>query len=269
MNTNKSCVALTKNMDLLKKETKKECCSYCGKDYTRKTSLQRHQILCETIHKSKRDKLCEQEESSDIPSRQQLYQIIQELAIKYDKLQEKMNDLQKWVQTKKKKVNIIEWLNNNHPQSISFQMWMKSINVTESHVKLLIEENIVQTMNTILRDNLQPEKGKPFASFSQKTNQIYTFAESPNEWRLLTQEDFATLIKQIHSRILRELCEWRNKNAKEIAESEKMSELYNKTVIKLMGLNFNPDSTALVKIRSNLYNSLKIDLKQTLELEFE
>ena len=116
---------------------------------------------------------------------------------------------------------------------------------------------------------LQPEKGKPFASFSQKTNQIYTFSDDSNEWKLLTQDDYIILIKQIHSRILRELCEWRNKNAKDIAENEKMSELYNKTVIKLMGLNFNPDTSALVKIRANLYNSLKIDLKQTVELEFE
>ena len=254
---------------MFKSEQKKESCKCCGKDYTRKTSLHRHQILCEMIFKSKRDKICEQEETSDIPSRQQLYQIIQELAIKYDTLQEKMNEMQKWVQTKKKRVNIIEWLNNNHPQSISFQTWMKSIHVSESHIKLLIEENIVQTMNTILRENLHPEKGKPFASFSQKANQIYTFDDNLKEWRILTQEDFTTLIKQIHSRILRELCEWRNTNAKEIAENEKMSELYNKTVIKLMGLNFSQDSASLVKIRSNLYNSLKIDLKQTLELEFE
>jgi hypothetical protein len=256
-------------MELFKKENKTACCKYCGKDYTRKTSLQRHEILCETIYKSKREKTCDQEETTDIPSRQQLYQIIQELAIKYDKLQEKMNDMQKWVQTKKKKVNIIEWLNNNHPQSISFQSWMKSIHVSDTHVKLLIEENIVQTMNTILRDNLQPEKGKPFASFSQKANQLYTFDDNPKEWRNLNQDDFVIIIKQIHSRLLRELCEWRNKNAKEIAENEKMSDLYNKTVIKLMGLNFNPDSSALSKIRSTLYNSLKIDLKQTLELEFE
>lgn len=256
-------------MELFKKESKKELCTYCGKGYTRKTSLQRHEILCETIHKSKRDKICEQEETSDIPSRQQLYQIIQELAVKYEKLQDKMNEMQKWVKTKKKKINIIDWLNTNHPQSISFQTWIKSMNVTELHVKILMEENIVQTMNTILRNNLQPEKGKPFASFSQKANQIYTFSEDSNEWRLLTQDDYIILIKQIHSRILRELCEWRNKNAKDIAENEKMSELYNKTVIKLMGLNFNPDASALVKIRSNLYNSLKIDLKQTVELEFE
>lgn len=245
----------------------KECCNYCGKGYTRKMSLQRHVILCETIHKSKREKVCEQEETTDIPSREQLYQIIQELAIKYDNLNEKMQEMQKWVQSKKKRIDIIEWLNENHSQSMPFQSWMKTIQVQEKHVELLMEENIVQTINSILRDNLQIEKGKPFAAFSQKTNILYAFDES-NQWITFSSEKYILLIKQIHSRILRELCDWRNKNAKEIAESEKMSELYNKTVIKLMGLNFNQDSAALSKIHAALYSSLKVELKQTIELEF-
>jgi len=245
----------------------KECCIYCGKNYTRKLSLQRHVILCETLHKSKREKICDEEESTDIPSRQQLYQIIQELAIKYDKLNEKMQEMQKWVQIKKKKIDIIEWLNVNYSQALPFQSWIKTIQVQEKHIELLIEENIVQTINTIIRDNLQLEKGKPFAAFSYKANTLYMFDES-NQWKTFVSEDYISLIKQIHSRILRELCEWRNKNSKEISENEKMSELYNKTVIKLMGLNFNQDSVALSKIHSTLYNNLKIDLKQTVDLEF-
>ena len=247
---------------------KKESCVYCGKCYTRKTSLQRHTILCETIHKSKREKICEEEESTDIPSRQQLYKIIQELAVKYDNLEEKMRDLQKWVQTKKKKIDIIEWLNTNHSQTIPFSTWLKTIQVEETHVQLLMEENIVQKINAILRDNLHVAKGKPFAAFSQKANVLYIFDET-SKWKIFTSEEYILLIKQIHSRILRELCEWRTKNAKEISENEKISDLYNKTVIKLMGLNFIQDSTALSKIRTNLYNNLKIDMKQVMELEFE
>lgn len=253
---------------MYKQEQKKESCPYCGKDYTRKTSLHRHVILCETIHKSKRENTCDKEESTDMPSYQQLYQIIQELALKYDKLYEKMQEMQKWVQTKKRKIDILDWLNENYPQALPIQTWTKTIVVRESDVQLLMEENIVQTINCVLQNNLRSEKGKTFVSFVQKANVIYTYDES-NIWRVLTQDDYILFIKQIHSRILRELCEWRNKNSEEIAENEKMSELYNKTVIKLMGLNFNPLTTALSKIRSTLYNRLKVDLKKTVELEFE
>lgn len=244
-----------------------ECCNYCGKGYTRKTSLQRHVILCETIYKTKREQICEKEESSDIPSREQLYHIIQELAIKYEKLDEKMQEVQKWLQLKKKKIDIVEWLNINKPKEepTALQEWIKKIRVKDTHVQLLMEENIVTAINAILRDAEQ----KPFASFVQKTNIIYAFQSFETGWKVFSSDEYIHLIKQIHSRILKELCEWRLKNIKEIAENEKMSELYNKTVIKLMGLNFNQDSAALSKIRTNLYNSLKIDLKQTVELEFE
>ena len=245
-----------------------QLCEYCGKSYTRKVSLQRHTLLCEVVHKTKREKICDEEENTDIPSRAQLYQIIQELAAKYDSLNEKMQEMQKWVQTKKKKLDIIQWLNTNKPVtnvSLSFQIWTKKIQVQETHIQLLMEENIVQTINTILRDNLLNEK--PVAAFVQKNNIIYCQDETTCNWKQLESDEFILLIKQIHSKILRELCEWRNKNASEIASNDKMSELYNKTVIKLMGLNFSQDSTALSKIRVNLYNSLKIEFKQTIEFE--
>uniref|UniRef100_A0A6C0BBC8 C2H2-type domain-containing protein n=1 Tax=viral metagenome TaxID=1070528 RepID=A0A6C0BBC8_9ZZZZ len=245
----------------------KDCCNYCGKGYTRKTSLQRHVLLCEIVHKTKREKICDQEETTDIPSRQQLYQIIQELAIKYHTQQQQIEEMQKWIQIKKRKMNLIEWLETNHPQSLPFQIWMKTIQVQEKHIDLLMAETIVQTITCILRDNLQPEKGKPFAAFSQKANTIYIFDES-QQWQTFFSENYLLLIKQIHSRILRELCEWRNKHLKEIAENEKISEIYNKTVMKLMGLNFNQDSTALSKIRTNLYQYVKIEIKQTVELDF-
>ena len=178
-----------------------------------------------------------------------------------------MQEVQKWLQLKKKKIDIVEWLNINKPKEeiTALQDWIKKVRVKDTHVQLLMDENIVTAMNAILRDT---EKN-PFASFVQKANIIYAFHSSETGWKVFSSDEYINLLKQIHSRILKELCDWRLKNIKEITENEKMSELYNKTVIKLMGLNFNQDSSALSKIRTNLYNSLKIDLKQTVELEFE
>ena len=46
-----------------------------------------------------------------------------------------------------------------------------------------------------------------------------------------------------------------------------MSEVYNKTLIKLMSANFTIEYTS--KIRINLYNYLKKDMKTIMEYEFE
>jgi hypothetical protein len=60
-----------------------QCCPHCDKKYTRKSSYTRHVILCEVLHQTKREKKCAEEETTDIPTTRQLYNIIQELAIKY------------------------------------------------------------------------------------------------------------------------------------------------------------------------------------------
>ena len=50
----------------------KHSCKYCGKEYTRKTAHSRHVILCEIFYKNntqtRREKDCEEEESTSIPS---------------------------------------------------------------------------------------------------------------------------------------------------------------------------------------------------------
>ena len=78
-------------------------CGLCNKSYTRKTSYDRHVILCEILHQSKREKKCKGQELSDIPSHTQLFLIVQELALKNQILETKMIEMQKWVETKKKK----------------------------------------------------------------------------------------------------------------------------------------------------------------------
>ena len=81
-------------------------CHHCGKGYTRKNSHYKHVLLCDVIHTSTRQLVCDEEESTDIPTIRQLYFIIQEMAVKYNKLEKKMEEMQKAVPVKKKKLVI-------------------------------------------------------------------------------------------------------------------------------------------------------------------
>ena len=56
-----------------------------------------------------------------------LYQIILELGNKFNKLEEKVDELNKWVVKTKKKINIIEWLNNNIKPEIKFDFLIEKI----------------------------------------------------------------------------------------------------------------------------------------------
>ena len=260
-------------------------CDFCGKKNTRKSTHVKHVILCEVLHSTKRERVCEEEESSDIPSRRQLYEIIQEMAMKYSIMEKKMEEMQKWVDKKKKKINIIEWLNVNKSLEIndnSYKDWVSRLIITEEHVRTLMEQNIVETIIKIFRDNLNCEREKekenkyknPIICFTQKANIFYICDENISNsnnitWKKQSNEEYILLIQKIHSLIWRELIEWKKLNKENIENNDKIADLYNKTIIKLAGLNFEYDSAALTKIKTQLYIYLKLDVKQFIEYEFE
>jgi hypothetical protein len=88
-----------------------QCCVHCGKSYKKKTILEKHVILCELLTKTKKGIIIEQED--DIPSQHKIYNILLELGVKFNQLEEKVDELNKWVVKKKKKINVVEWLNAN------------------------------------------------------------------------------------------------------------------------------------------------------------
>ena len=77
------------------------------------------------------------------------------------------------------------------------------------------------------------------------------------------------MLKRIHGKLVKALCEWHDKNVEKINRSDKMQILYNKTMIKLMGANFTQDSQILSKIKNDLYHQIKTDIKNVIEYEFE
>ena len=256
-------------------------CGLCNKSYTRKTSYDRHIILCEILHQSKREKKCKGQELSDIPSHTQLFLIVQELALKNQILETKMIEMQKWVENKKKKLNVLLWLNTNITPSVTYTEWVNGLNVTQDDLQYLIEQNIADTLAGIIRKNLQQEDGKshPLFCFVQKSNVFYIYdnigteqkqkQEQEKEWKPLTTEIFIKLLNKIHFKMVRELCIWRDKNREAIREIDSVGLLFCKTNTKLMGVNFAPESLLVSKVRTSIYNYAKTDLKNMIEYEFE
>jgi hypothetical protein len=83
-----------------------QCCLHCGKGYKTRVNLEKHLILCELVHKSKKITINEEEEL-EIPSQKKIFQMLLELGQKYNKLEEKVDEINKWVVKKKKKINVI------------------------------------------------------------------------------------------------------------------------------------------------------------------
>jgi hypothetical protein len=243
----------------------KYSCPVCKKQYSRKLSLERHNILCDYKTKSKIEIIVEEEELNDKPSYDELVKIVQELSIKYIKMETKVGEMQQWIDRKKKKVDIITWLNTNENSTVGFLEWVSIIvNVLPEHFIHLMEYTIFQTIQHIFDYNLIEKKGfvYPIKCFSQKNN-IFYICENTEDgnsiWREMELTDFIMLLKKIHNKLLYELTAWKKANQNLFNDNSKISDQFNKAVIKLMSVGFTQDAN-ISRIKTTLYNCLKVDL---------
>ena len=278
MYTNKqmdNALDITKHNELtLPTGINKYCCSLCKKAYTRKSSLDKHKILCDFKSKTKQEHQVDEEELGDTPTHEQLVKIVQELTFKYVKMEEKMEHLQKWVNQKKQKIKVIDWLNEHVSSTIGFKEWITLVQVLPDHALSLFENNIFQTVQVIIEYNFTQNADfvYPIKCFSQKTNIFYVCEKTPENkcvWEQVPTDAILVFFKKIQSKLIGELTKWKLANKAQIDGNDKLSDQFNKAVIKLMSVNFTTQDVGASRLRNSLYTFLKTDLKNLIEYEFE
>lgn len=261
-------------MSIVENNNSKLCCIVCNKKYTKKSSLDKHKILCDFKTKTKRELKIEDEEQEDIPTYSQLVKIVQEMSLKMTKMEDKIEEFKKWVDKKKRKLNVIGWLNDNIIPTYGFLEWVNiQLSVKEEHFENLMENSLFHTIQQVMEFNL-PESNEiiyPIHCFTEKMGIFYICEKDENgkaQWKQLALNDFIILLKTIQNRMIRVLTKWKSDNQYKIEDNDKISELFNKAVIKLMNMSFHQDAS-MSRIRNNLFNYLKTDLKTKIDYEFE
>lgn len=267
---------------MLSINSKQCCCTWCGKGYKTKINLEKHTILCELIHKSSKKRVTNKNTSDlndydeigdDLPSPKKMYQMLLELGYKYSKLEEKMNEVNKFVVKKKQKINVIEWLNSNVTPSLVFDKLIDKIIVIDSDIEFLLENNFLDTINLILSRFLYKNcDSQPLFAFVQKVNIFYAFVESSDKgsatWVELSKDNLCLFLMRIQMKISKAFHEWKKVRADKIREEDSFAILCDKTLIKIMGNEFKSDIT-FNKMRGVIYNKMKTDMKAMIEYEFE
>lgn len=247
-----------------------KCCVYCGKSYKKKTNLERHILLCELLSKTKKGIVLEEDDEDDVFSQRKIYNILLELGIKFNKLEEKVDELSKWVVKKKKKINIIEWLNANMRSAIKFDNLIEKIHITQDDVKYLFENSFADTLNRIFSRNIYnlSENEYPIFAFVQKSNTFYIYDDESVGWIELDREKLSKFLNRVHIKLLRVYGEYKKENAEKICDDESFSILCDKTSLKIMSVDFRED-LIFGKIKTNMYSRMKTDMKGLVEYEFE
>jgi uncharacterized protein YeeX (DUF496 family) len=246
-----------------------QCCLHCGKSYKKRVNLEKHLVICELLEKSKRQTFILEEEEEQIPSQKKMFQMLIELGQKYNRLEEKVDEINKWVVKKKKKVNVLDWLNANVTPNVTFENIIDKIVVTEQDVKYLLVNSFYDVLHELFSRTIYKfdENENPIFAFIQKSNIFYIY-NSEKVWLELTSDILIKFLNKVHMKVFKAFYDWKNTKKDNIKSDDSFATTCDKTLVKLMGVEFKQEST-LSRIKNAMFSKMKTDMKGLVEYEFE
>lgn len=270
---------------LHKQESNPYKCVLCKKEYKLKSNYTKHTLFCETINKTHYERIREND-TDKMPTMREMYSILLEVTAKYSQLEKKMEEMTKWTEIKKRKLNVIEWLNETNLSTISFNEWCSSnIIITRKHLDIMFKHDYIHGCIEIIKDLLSSTdlNKLPLKSFNQKENTLFiatlnTFnceeegndndkeSSSYIKWEIMSDKIFIEFISKISKQLLTEFIKWQKENADKIYDDE-FSNKYAVNFQKILGGN-NTQEYNNSRIKKELYKYLKTNLKNIIEYEF-
>ena len=244
------------------------CCVNCGKGYKTRNGLDRHLVLCEIVHKIKSGAKVAEEVEVEIPSPKIMYQMILQLAEKYQRLEEKTSEMNKWVVKKKKKMDVVVWLNESVKPDYEFDKVADRVVIEEADVEFMLDNTLHETIYRVLFRVFVADDVVvvPVFAFNQKQGVLYMYEKE--KWTELPADRLTRLLNICQRKISKAMLDWKKKHKDEINASDAFATRYDKAVLRLMSIEFRENGQTN-KAKNALYNRLKTDAKTVIEYEFE
>lgn len=224
--------------------------------------------LCELMSKTTRERKLENEERADTPTVRALYEIILELNHKMIKMDHKMQEMSKWVDSKKRKINMVDWLQEKHTEGITmdWDQFTKSFRVQREQLDHLFQTDYTSSIVTILADKLSQEStlNNPLKAFDHQINTFFAYVNK--QWCILPDKLLQNLINIIGKQLLDEFVLWQTENASRMDQDD-FALKYSANVKKIMGGNLSREQI-YTKIKIELYKCLKVHVKSIMEYQF-
>ena len=149
-----------------------------------------------------------------------------------------------------KKVDIIDWLNNNITTKYDYYTIIKNIKIKKIVLNYLTSHSHKETFLTIIHSTLLDYEF--IFSFASKTKKFYGYYKSI--WRELNEIDLLKLFNKIETLLYRLFQEWQSENQVKIQDSSsKEYDMYQNLIFKLC----DPSVNKYNSIKSELYENIK------------
>jgi uncharacterized protein YeeX (DUF496 family) len=246
-----------------------QCCIYCGKSYIKKTNLDKHLVICELLKNNKKKSNIIIEEDEPLPSQKKMFEMLIELGQRYSRLEEKVDEINKLVVKKKKKINVLDWLNANIKPNINFDDIIYKISINDQDIKNLLNNSFYDVINDIFSRTIYSfsEIENPIFAFVQKQSVFYIY-DKDNIWIELSRERLIKFLNKVHTKIFKQFYEWKKTKTNDIKCDDRLATICDKTLVKITSIEFTQESI-LSKVRNNMYTRMKTDMKALIEYEFE
>ena len=252
-------------------------CDYCNKEYRLQTSYNNHVAFCEFSHKSMRDQEDDLELYDTIPTQKEMFVLLRKLVCRVTKLEKENTKLRHFVSKENKKIDILEWLNQNKKLDISFREWILGLNYQDC-VAVVFEKDMTAAILQALEDGyekyIQNVDCIPIRVFLQKKNLFYIYNKehstdvSPS-WYVLSDEILYKWINYIVQRIVGSFADWFDNQLQENpSERNTLEENKNKYYQKIFCTKMN-EETRNQRVRQHFYKMLQKNSKHIAEYGYD
>jgi hypothetical protein len=241
-------------------------CIHCNRFYSRKSAYEKHVLCCEILSNNPKEHQLKLQEIDDAPPNiVKLYDIIKELVYKQAKQEKEIESLKQFISKTKKRLSVIDWLNENCKKNITFNSFMKNIKIERKHLDYIFKYDFIDGLMYTFQEILPLSGELPIRCFDQKPGTF--FIVKNDNWVVMTGMEYEEMLDTINRMIIVEFGEWQEENRDKIIKDTKFNDIYEENIIKVLGTK-RPKGITYNRIKNKLYGYLKFNLKRIIQFEF-
>lgn len=219
-------------------------CTICLHRWRLKKDYDKHLVCCEFFHNLRKQKYEMDEFGVKIPNQKELFLYVRELALKCERLEQKVKKLEANASLKQKKM-VLEVLNhpNNKPEITFSELIRNKCTVSREMLFMIFKYNLTEGLKLALTplfidtttegytesNQKRIKKKLPIKAFTQKKGYVYVYdialGEEKPKWMELYNDTIENnIIINIGQKYLREYLKWEDEQEDIFMNEEKMSE---------------------------------------------